>query len=82
MPEGIKQIAICEIPIVGKLKNLILPKSIQRLRRNFMFPCPCSPDEITYNGTKAEWEAIEKDDGWNYGNAITLAKCSDGDINL
>ena len=82
LPEGIKQIKIREIPIVGKLKNLILPKSIQRLKVDRIGLSSHCPRKITYNGTKAEWEAIEKDDGWNFGNAITLVKCSDGDINL
>lgn len=37
---------------------------------------------IHYNGTMAEWEAIEKGSDWNYNSGITQIICTDGTINL
>lgn len=33
---------------------------------------------IRYNGTKSQWEAIEKEDGWN--GVITIIHCKDGTV--
>lgn len=38
--------------------------------------------EIHFNGTKAQWEAIEKGVGWRQGSGITTIHCIDGDITL
>lgn len=35
---------------------------------------------ITFRGTKAQWEAIEKGDEWNYGTVGYTVHCTDGDI--
>ena len=37
---------------------------------------------ITYNGTKAEWAAIEKQANWNYQNSVHKVTCTDGDAEI
>ena len=35
---------------------------------------------ITFNGTVAEWKAIEKEDGWNSNVPATEVVCADGTV--
>ena len=38
---------------------------------------------ITYNGTKEQWNSINKDSwDWDYGSAIKTVTCTDGVITL
>jgi hypothetical protein len=37
-------------------------------------------ENIRFAGTKAQWAAIEKDEGWNEGVPATVVHCSDGDV--
>ncbi|MGM9643885.1 MAG: hypothetical protein ACI3X1_02240, partial [Eubacteriales bacterium] len=36
--------------------------------------------DITFNGTKAQWDSISKDDDWDYGIGEYTIHCTDGDI--
>ena len=38
--------------------------------------------EITFDGTKAEWEALNKGDGWSYNVAAVQVSCSDENVVL
>lgn len=35
---------------------------------------------ITFNGTKAQWNAIDKDYDWNYNTGNYVVHCTDGDL--
>ncbi len=37
---------------------------------------------IIFNGTVAEWKAIEKENGWNYGVPAMEVVCTDGTVSL
>ena len=37
---------------------------------------------IDYSGTKAQWNAIQFEDGWNEGCPKITVKCTDGDIEI
>jgi len=37
---------------------------------------------VTFEGTKAEWNAIVKDGDWNYGCRFTEVECSDGTVSV
>jgi hypothetical protein len=37
---------------------------------------------ITFEGTKAQWNAITKDSDWNYKVPATEVICSDGTVSL
>ena len=41
-----------------------------------------SLSNITYLGTIFEWNAITKEDKWNYNTSVEVVKCSDGDVIL
>ncbi len=38
--------------------------------------------ELTYRGTVKAWEQVKKDDRWNYGTAIEVVHCIDGDVSV
>lgn len=38
--------------------------------------------ELYYEGTTAQWSAIDKADGWKQGLSVTVVHCSDGDVTL
>ena len=38
--------------------------------------------ELTFRGTKAAWEKIEKQSRWNYGTALEVVHCLDGDVSV
>ena len=56
---------------LGKSVNLILPDTFK--------DCG-SLKEITYQGTKQEWQAVEKRDGWDGGIEGRVIHCTDGDL--
>ena len=56
---------------LGASVNLILPDSFKG--------CD-SLKEITYQGTKEQWQAIEKRDGWDGGIEGLVIHCKDGDL--
>lgn len=37
---------------------------------------------VTFNGTKAQWDAIVKADGWCDGTAFDVIHCIDGDVSI
>ena len=49
---------------------------------NYVFSRCSSLTNITFLGTKEQWNAIEKGSSWNDGNYIYTVHCIDGDIVL
>lgn len=67
--------AFCSNP---KLSQVILPNSIGYIDAYAFSNCP-QLTSISFNGTKAEWEAMRKSEDW-YGNSpITKIICTDGE---
>lgn len=66
------------------LVSIKLPSTLQRIHAAPFVNCT-KLQKIEYNGTKAEWEAIKKDNGdsYNYGlpQDITIV-CKDGNLTL
>lgn len=61
------------------LTELILPKSITKFGYYAFVGCT-NLAKLNYKGTVAEWNAIEKQDGWNEDCPFTVIHCSDGDV--
>ena len=79
-------------PIVGistggfrgmeKLTRVTLPAGITRIESMAFFGCDALTD-LYFEGSCAEWGAIEKAVGWNIGFAPGLTiHCTDGDLSL
>lgn len=63
-----------------KVKTIEIPRGVLHIG-NAIFK-NCDMEEIIYQGTKTEWEAITKEFGWNSYSKIKVIHCTDGDIRL
>ena len=63
------------------LKKIYLPASIIKIEGEIITNC-LSLETINFKGTKAQWEAINKDERWNYQAPAFDISCSDGIINV
>lgn len=65
----------------NNLQNLTIPTSVIKIC-TYAFR-GCTDLNVTYLGTKEQWEYIVKEESWRYGNAenvFDVVHCSDGDI--
>ena len=60
-----------------RLNEIVIPDSVTFIGR-FAFGSPSKLTSITFNGTIAQWNAIQKDDDWNYKVPATEVVCLDG----
>ena len=65
----------------SSLTDVIIPKSMSKIARDAFDRCS-SLQSIYYNGTMKEWNAIDKETGWNSGVPATEVICSDGVVSL
>ena len=63
------------------LKSITIPRNITYLSYDVFKDCTALTD-ISYTGTKAEWETVKKLVGWNKSVPATVVHCSDGDVAL
>lgn len=79
--EGTEEIKEEALSGTIRLNNVSLPNSLKKIGKSAF--CAVIVDfktvTITYNGTRAEWDAIEKESGWHEGlaNGSTIV-CLDG----
>lgn len=78
--ESIEECAFCQCP---SLEEIFLPDSLKRIVGLAFSFCP-KLKLITYDGTKEQWEKIEKDEyDWYVDIAHdAVIRCTDGDIKL
>ena len=65
----------CEVPFT----EIDIPREVVAIYDNAFDGCTSLTD-ITYNGTKAEWESVEKGENWDRNTPAYTVHCSDGDI--
>ena len=63
------------------VKRIYLPSSITRIYEETFTSC-VSLEKIDYDGTKAQWNAIVKDDRWNFKTPAIQISCKDGFIDI
>ena len=78
--------AVTKIPNYGfqirGVDTMVIPTSITSIGRSMLINKDGYRFDVDYRGTKAQWDAIQKDSEWNqYGN-IRAIHCTDGDIIL
>lgn len=80
LSEGFKQLAFGFNQDMN-LKTVKIPSSLEKITCHILVGC-VSFEKIEYNGTKAQWEAIEKDEYWNYLAKAFIVVCEDGNIEI
>lgn len=63
------------------LTSIIIPSSVTSIGHGAFYMCT-NLKNITYKGTKSDWEKINKSNNWDKGSFIKTIHCTDGDINL
>lgn len=69
------------IEIFATLNSVTIPESVVYIGSKAFSKCE-SLNAITYGGTVAQWEAIEKGTDWNESVPATKVVCSDGEVVL
>lgn len=62
----------------SKLTNITIPTSVTYIERD-AFYYHNGPMDITFQGTKAQWQNIKKSYDWHYGNNFVI-HCADGNL--
>lgn len=78
LSEGLKYIEYYTFGF--NVKNINIPASVTNLGQTALSGGDFT--EINYGGTKAQWNAIQKDDDWNYGCDSITVHCTDGDVEI
>ncbi len=65
----------------GALKEITIPESVMLINSNIFRGCH-SLTTITFQGTKSQWNAIQKDASWNSSTPTITVHCTDGDITV
>ncbi|MBQ3506591.1 MAG: leucine-rich repeat protein [Clostridia bacterium] len=66
---------------LSNIVSVVIPDSITLIRYSAFSNC-YNLTSITFTGTVAEWNAIEKGSNWNYNVPATKVVCSDGEVAL
>ncbi len=80
LPEGFKEIHE-GFDQCMYVKRIVLPSTITKIYKEILTSC-ISLQTIDYAGTKAEWNAITKEERWNYRAPAFDVSCKDGIINV
>lgn len=79
--EGVERIGAYALEeAFNALEYVEIPNSVTAIE-GYAFR-KCNFEEIHFNGTKAEWNAIYLDETWNDGNCAERVICTDGSIPL
>lgn len=78
--EGVTEIGKKAFTQNPNLKHITLPASVKTIYYEIVNVA--SNVEITYLGTKDQWNTIDKAEGWNASGSVTVIHCTDGDIEL
>lgn len=81
IPDFVTEIMVGAFYKCTNLKTVTLGRRIEKLWADVFMDCD-NLTEINFSGTMSRWNAIEKDDEWNFGSVITVVHCSDGDIEI
>ncbi|MDE7264639.1 MAG: leucine-rich repeat domain-containing protein [Anaeroplasmataceae bacterium] len=79
IPDGVTGISNYMFQDCSGLTSIVIPNSITSIGQSAFYNCK-GLTSITFNGTKAQWNDIEKDYFWNSGTGNYIVHCTDGDI--
>ncbi|MBR4034258.1 MAG: leucine-rich repeat domain-containing protein [Clostridia bacterium] len=82
IPEGVESLSAREFEICTSLKKISLPSTLKEISGYAVLGLCESLEEIVYNGTVDEWNAIEKSDAWYISTPACKVICTDGEVEL
>ena len=80
IPEGVESLTAREFEICTSLKKILLPSTLKEISGYAVLGLCSSLEEIVYNGTVEQWNAIEKSDTWYIATPSFKVICTDGEI--
>ena len=81
IPEGVTLIDWLAFYGCDNLASVVIPESVTRIGEEAFGYC-ARLESITFNGTVEQWNAIEKDTGWNEDVPATEVVCLDGTVEI
>lgn len=81
IPNSITAIAISAFSGCSSLESVYIPVEVNLFDTSSFTECE-SLTSITYGGTTAQWENIQKDEGWNASCPEITVTCTDGTITV
>ena len=81
IPGSVKNISYGAFSGCLELKTLEIEKGVGKIEEEAFEDCK-TLSEITYTGTVAEWNKIEKGRKWNCEVPAQFVKCSDGEVSI
>lgn len=79
LPDSITSIGVRAFLNCNKLESINIPNGVTHFGSYAFSGCSKLTD-INYDGTKNEWQAIQKGNNWNAETEYYTVHCTDGDI--
>lgn len=81
IPNGVTSIEDNAFWHCRRLKSIVIPKGVTCIGYGAFAYCE-SLTNITFKGTAAQWNAIEKGNFWNYNVPAAKVLCLDGEVGI
>ena len=81
IPEGVTKIGVWAFKDCTALASVTIPEGVTEIGKYAFYGCTALA-EIHYAGTKAQWEAMKKENGWHRETPAQEVLCSDGTVEL
>ena len=81
IPDSVTSIGYDAFSRCTALTSVTIPDSVTNIGVSAFADCK-NLTSITFNGTKAEWNSVTKDDSWKDGVPATYVQCTDGQVTL
>ena len=81
LPESITSIGVGSFMGCSSLTSFVIPRNVTNIGASAFRDCP-SLNDIKFEGSMAEWEAVTKGMYFNLNTTATYVQCSDGQVTL